>query len=85
MTIRGKIKGELNLRYNLIIWKKKDDFDILNYISVNVTLVPLMDSLRNENHAIIIVDNWIFDSNHKKALSFTQELFDIICSPSTGK
>ena len=40
---RRKIKGEQNLRYNLMIWKKNDTFDILNDISENVTLVQLMD------------------------------------------
>ena len=63
MTNRRKIKGEHNLRYNLTIWKKNDAFDILNDISENVTLVQLMDSLGNVNHAISIVGHWIFDSN----------------------
>ena len=49
---RRKIKGEHNLIYNLAIWKKNDAFDILNDISENVTLVQLMDSLGNVNHAI---------------------------------
>ena len=39
----------------MTIWNKKDDFDILNEISENVTLVQLMDSLGNVNHAISIV------------------------------
>ena len=54
-------------------------------MSESVTLVQLMDSLGNANHAISIVGNWIFDSNYKKALCLTQELFDLICSPSIGK
>ena len=78
MSNRRKIKGEQNLRYNLTIWKKNDAFDILNYIVENVTLVQLMDSLGNMNHAIIIVGHWIFDSNYKKALFLTQELLDLI-------
>ena len=85
MTSIIKIKGEQNLRHNLNIWKKDDAFDILNGISENVTLLQLMDSLGNVNHAINIVGNWIFDSNNKKALCLTQELLDIICSPSIGK
>ena len=44
-----------------------------------------MDSLGNVNHAISIVGHWIFDSNYKKALCLTQELLDIICSPSIGE
>ena len=58
MSNRRKIKGEQNLRYNLTIWNKNDAFDILNEISENVTLVQLMDSLGNVNHAIIIVGHW---------------------------
>ena len=68
MSNRRKIKGEQNLTYNLTIWKKNNDFDILNEISEVVSLVQLMDSTGNENHAISIVGHWIFDSNYKKAL-----------------
>ena len=69
MSKRIKIKGEQNLRYNLTIRRKYDAFDILNYISEDVTLVQLMDSLGN---AISIVGYWIFDSNDKKSLCLTQ-------------
>ena len=68
MKKRRKIKGEQNLQYNLTIWKKNDDFYILNDTSEDVTLVQLMDSLVNMNHAISILGYWIFDSNYKKAL-----------------
>ena len=54
-------KGEQRLRYNLKWWKK-DGLDILNYISENVTLVQLMVSLVNVNHAINIVVYWLFES-----------------------
>ena len=64
MTNRRKIKVEQNLRYNLTIWKKNDAFDILNEISLYATLVKLIDSLGNVNHAISIVGHWIFDSNY---------------------
>ena len=67
-----------------MIWKKNDDFDILNDISEYVTLVQLMDSLGNLNHAISIVGHWISDSNYKKELCLTQEYMDIIFSPSIG-
>ena len=56
--------GEQHLRYNLKKWKKKGDFDILNDISENITLVQLMDTLGNLNHPINIVGYWIFDSNN---------------------
>ena len=82
MKKRRKIKGEQNLQYNLTIWKKNDDFDILNGISEYVTLVQLMESLVNLNHAISIVGYWIIDSNYEKALCLTQESLDMICSPS---
>ena len=35
--------------------KENDAFDILNDISENITLVQLMESLGNVNHAISIV------------------------------
>ena len=60
-------------------------FDIRNDISENVTLVQLMEPLVNVNHAISIVGNWVFYSYYKKALFFTQESTDLICSPSIGK
>ena len=85
MTKRRKIKVEQNLRYNLTIWKNNNACDILNNISENFTLVKLMYSLGNVNHAISIVGHWLFDSNYNKALCLTQSLLDIICSPSVGK
>ena len=63
MTNREKIKGEQNLIYNMTIWKENDAFDILKDISENVTLVQLMESVGNVNHAISIVGHWIFDFN----------------------
>ena len=66
-------------------WFNKGAFDILNYISENVTLVQLMETLGNVNHAISIVGYWIFDSNYEKALPLTRESFDLICSPSVGE
>ena len=63
MKNRRKIKGEHNLRYNLMIWKENYAFDILNDISENVTLVQLMDSIGNANHAISILEHCISDSN----------------------
>ena len=72
MKNREKIKGEQNLRYNLTIWKKVYAFDILNYISENVTLLQLMDSLGNVNNSISILVHCIFDSNYKKSLFLTQ-------------
>ena len=47
-------------------------FDILNEISEDVTLVQLMNSLGNVNHAISVIGYCIFDSIYKKALYLTQ-------------
>ena len=79
------IKGEHRLGYNLKVWKKKDAFDTLKKISEYVTLVQLVDSLGNMNHAISIVGYWIFDSNYEKSPCLTQESVDIICSASVGE
>ena len=85
MKNRRKIKGNHNLRYNMKIWKKYDDFDILKDISENVNLVQLMGSLVNVNHDISIIGHWIFDSNYKKSFCLIQECLDLICSPSVGE
>ena len=64
---------------------KKGAFDILNDISENVTMVQLMNTIRNINYAISIVYHWLFDSKIKKALHLTTESLDLICSPSVGE
>ena len=57
--------GEARLHYNLITYKKMREYKNLEGISENVTLVQLMDSLGNVNHAISVVGNWIFDSKYE--------------------
>ena len=52
------------MHYNLIKHKKKGLYKILEDISENVTLVQLMNSLGNMNHAISVVGYCIFDSNY---------------------
>ena len=54
-------------------------------ISANFTLVQLMDSLGNVNHAISVVGNWIFDSNYEKALFLNRASLDMICAQSVGE
>ena len=71
-------RGEQHLRYNLKRGNKKFGFDILNGISDNVTLVQLMESLRNLNHAISIVSFWIFDLNYEQELHLTRESLNLI-------
>ena len=48
-------KGEARVHYSLEKIKEKGEYDILKNISANVTLVQLMDSLGNVNHAISVV------------------------------
>ena len=48
--------------------EKKVQFDIIHDIGENVTLVQLMESFGNVNHAVSIVVYWIYDPNCKKAL-----------------
>ena len=71
------IKGGQHLRYNMMVWNKKYAFDIPNNISKYITLLQLMDSLGNVNHATSIVRYWIFDSNYEKSL-FLKKI--IVCN-----
>ena len=66
MTNMMHIKAEQHLKYNMKVWHKNDTFDILKNISEYVTLVQLMNSRGNMNHAISIVGYCIFDSNYVK-------------------
>ena len=54
-------EGEARVHYNLIKYKKKGPYKILEDISENFTLVQLMDSLGHVNHDISVVVKWIFD------------------------
>ena len=54
-------KVETKVHYSLIKYNKKGLYKILEYSSENVTLVQLMDSLGNMNHAISVVRYWIFE------------------------
>ena len=44
--------GEARVHYKLMKYKKMGDYKILENISAKFTLVQLMDSLVNVNHAI---------------------------------
>ena len=61
------------------------EYKILENISENVTLVQLMDSLGNVNHAIIFVGKWIFDSNYEKSLVLNRASLDMIFAFSIGE
>ena len=80
-----KMKGEPKVHNILVKYKKKESYDIMKDISEHITLVQLMDSLGNVNHAISVFGNWIFESNYKKALVLNRESLYMICAPSVGK
>ena len=73
--------GEAKVHCNLIKYKKKGLYTILENISKHVTLFQLMDSLGNVNNDISVVGYWIFDSNYEKALVMNRASLDMICAP----
>ena len=73
-------KEDQHIRYKLHQWKKIGPFDILNNISKYVTLVQLMDSVGNINHAVSVVGKWTFDSNYKKVLPLNIDSLNLICA-----
>ena len=85
MLNRKRNKGKARVHYKLIKYKKMGDYKILEDISVKFTLVQLMDSLGNVNHAISVVGRWIFDSNYERALVLNRESLDMICDPSVSE
>ena len=85
MLNRKRNKGETMVHSKLMKYKKMREYKILEDISANVTLVQLMDSLGNVNHAITVVGSWIFDSNYKRALVPYKASLDMICAPSVAE
>ena len=71
LSDQAKYFGEQHIRYKIKQLKKTGTFVILNHISDYVTLVKLMDSLGNVNHAVSVVGKWSFYSNYGKALPLT--------------
>ena len=78
-------EGKTRVHYNLIKYKKKGLYKILEDISENFTLIQLMDSLHNVNHDISVVGYWIFDSNYEKSLVLNRGSLEIIFPPSVGE
>ena len=76
--------GEQHLRYNIKM-KKQVSFDIIRDISDNVTLVQLMDSADNFDHAVSIVRYWVFYSNYKEVILLKLDSLNLIWSPSEGE
>ena len=86
IMINNKINvGEARVHYKLIKYNKKGEYKILEDISANVTLVQLMDSLGNVNHAISAAGNWIFGLNYEKSLVRNRASLDMICAPNVGE
>ena len=63
-----KPKVEPKVYYSLSRYKNMGSCDILTDISEHVTLLQLMNYLGNLNHAISVVEYWIFESNYKNHL-----------------
>ena len=80
MLKRKRNKGKTRVQYKLMKYKKMGEYEILEEISANVTLVQLMDSLGNVNHAISVVGSWIFESNNERALVLNKSSLDMICA-----
>ena len=80
-----KVRGKPRVYYILRKYKKKVSYDILTEISENVTLVQLMYSLVNVNHAISVFGYWIFDSKYNKSLVLNRESLDMIFAPYVGE
>ena len=78
-------RDEAKVHYNLIKYKKKGLYKILEDISEHFTLVQLMDSLGNVNNDISVVGYWILDSNYEKALVLNRASLDMICAPYVGE
>ena len=85
LTNNKRNKGEVRVHYKLIKYNNKGEYKCLEDISANVTLVQLMDSLGNVNHAISVVGNCIFDSNYEKSLVLIRASLNMICAPSVGE
>ena len=59
-------KCKQKLRYRIKQCNIKESFEIINNISEHITLVQLIETVRNLNIAMIISGNGIFDSNYDK-------------------
>ena len=78
-------EGETKVHYILIKYKKKSLYKILEDISKHVTMIQLMYSLGNMNHAISVVGYWIFESNYEELLVLNMASLGMICAPSVGE
>ena len=65
---QSRKKGEHSFCCKTNQWKINGSFEMLNYISEHVTLVYMVYTVGYNNHAVIIAENRIFDSNDDKSL-----------------
>ena len=59
-------KQEHHLRFKIEKSRINGVFEIMNDTIVNVSLVQLIDTVRNVNNEVSMFGKWIFDSNYKK-------------------
>ena len=78
MVEKERNKGEQHIRYKLKRGKKIGSFLIMNNISDKITLVQLMVSFGNENHAFSVGGRLIFDYKYKISLQFSIESLELI-------
>jgi hypothetical protein len=79
-----KTKDYLKIQRNYKIVKIEKNYNIYeNHVSKDdIRLVVLAGDDGSENHAVCIVDKYIFDSNCKNALDFNQDGLNECCSGS---
>ena len=84
MIDKERNKGGECHHYKLKKTNKRVTFDIINDISEYITLVQLVDTVVNVNHAVSISGFWIYYLNYEKEFPFLKESLHIIsyCSYS---
>jgi hypothetical protein len=77
-------KAYLKLQKNYMISKIEKNYKIFEQEvgASDIRLVVLAGDDGSENHAVCIVDKYIFDSNCKNALDFNQDGLNECCSGS---
>ena len=80
----SRTKAYQNIHNSYIINKIDENYQIMdnNVSSYDVRLIVLAGYDGSENHAVCIVDKYIFDSNCKNALDFNIKGLNECCSGS---
>ena len=78
----GTFLKYLQRKHKALARKQEDPmrFDLLNHYCSRMVLCCLHGEDGMEDHCIALYNNWIFDSNFKKALLLTRKLLDLCCS-----